>query len=376
MPIRVLVLAQTFDPAHGGGARWTTELAHGLAERGNEVLVVTHDIAGITGTRKPRPGLEIRYIPMFKVRGAPFFSPRMLQRTVAQFKPGVIQTSAPSLSDVLLPPSVRLGVPYVTMFHAQYGASRAAKLLQNLNLRRLRHGEWARVSVSSDYWRRWLVERGIEQQIVHIIPPVVTRAFSGPLPGVRREDGHLLFVGGLDSVQSYKRFDLLIDACALLERQGTSAAWRVSVVGDGNLRAQFEKRVQELSLGDRIRFLGGVDDAELHALYSGAAATVLPSSDPREGWGIVLAEASCCGCRIVLSDGMGGTGTFGKAPGAVVVKAGDALSLRDGLLAIITGEADGRDAERIAFGSQFQAAPVLAQYEELYRGAADVRQSS
>lgn len=363
--MRVLLLAQTFRPAQGGGPRWTTELAEGLAGAGHDVLVLTHEIGGCRGTVHDAPQLEIRYLRLLTIRGAPIFPRRLLDQSVARFKPDVIQTSAPSLADMLMPGPRRYGVPYATLFHAQLGASIPARAAQSLNVRRLKRGDWAAIAVTSAYWKAWLTEKGVPADRIAVIPSTVAKIFSAPLTGARREPGQLLFVGGLDTVQSYKRFDLLLAACSMMGR----GAWHLNVVGDGNLRSQFERSTSEAGLGERISFLGKIDDATLHRLYSTAAVTVLPSPDHREGWGLALAEALCCGCPVLFTGGIGGASTFSRAPGAVIVAAGKPEALRDGLLGFIQNEPDGRDAARVAFGEAFHASRVVAAYESMYERA-------
>ncbi|MCD4733276.1 glycosyltransferase family 4 protein [bacterium] len=52
-------------------------------------------------------------------------------------------------------------------------------------------------------------------------------------------------------------------------------------------------------LGERVRFLGYLDDDDLPALYSGAVALLFPSFD--EGFGLPAAEALACGCPALLA---------------------------------------------------------------------------
>jgi glycosyltransferase involved in cell wall biosynthesis len=361
------MLAQSFRPAQGGGPRWTTELAEGLAAAGNDVLVLTHEIGDCRGIFNPAPRLEIRYLPLRTIRGAPLFPRSLLDEEVARFRPDVIQTSAPSLADTFMPAPGRYGAPYFTLFHAQLGASVPARAIQWLNVRRLRRGDWAGIAVTSDYWKSWLAGKNVSADRIAVIPSTVAGIFAaGPFPGVRRETDHFLFAGGLDTVQSYKRFDLLLSACAMLANEAPERLWHLTVVGDGNLRPRFERSAADAGLGKRIVFLGRVGDEELHRLYSTATVTVLPSSDRREGWGLVLAEALCCGSPILLTEGIGGASTFGRAPGALVVPAGRPEAICDGLRARLSHGPDGRDADRIRYGASFHATRVVAAYEAMY----------
>ena len=75
-------------------------------------------------------------------------------------------------------------------------------------------------------------------------PPAIDRSpSSGPT--------RLLSVGRL---VAFKGFDVLIDACATLQREGV--AFVCEIVGDGPLRDQLQARVTENNLGDRVRFSG------------------------------------------------------------------------------------------------------------------------
>jgi len=363
------MLAQAFEPAQGGGPRWTTELAGGLADRGHDVLVLTREYDGYAGVFRPRAGLELHYLQLPTLRGSPLFGRRLVQAHVESFRPDIIQTSSPSLPDVLMPRPRRHGAPYATLFHAQLGASLPAHLIQYANLVRLKK-DWAAIAVTSHYWKEWLAEHGVPEDRIRVIPSTVSRRFAdGPIAGATRAAGTVLFVGGLDRLQSYKRFDLLIEAATILKRKHPDFAWHLDVVGDGTLRAGLQADTAARGLEDPITFHGRASDELLHRLYSTTALVVLPSSDAREGWGLVLAEALCCGAPILLTDGIGGTRTFGAAPGATVVPKNDATALAEGIRARLLRGSDERDHERVAFGRQFHATSVVESYEALYAGA-------
>lgn len=61
-----------------------------------------------------------------------------------------------------------------------------------------------------------------------------------------------------------------------------------------------KERVSELNLGERVRFLGPVDDADLPALYSGCEIFVFPSL--YEGFGLPVLEAMACGAPVMCSN--------------------------------------------------------------------------
>jgi glycosyltransferase involved in cell wall biosynthesis len=59
----------------------------------------------------------------------------------------------------------------------------------------------------------------------------------------------------------------------------------------------------ELGISQRSRFLGFVNQSQLPSVYTAADVLVLPSS--YEAFGVVVNEASLCGCAVVSSDRVG-----------------------------------------------------------------------
>jgi glycosyltransferase involved in cell wall biosynthesis len=71
----------------------------------------------------------------------------------------------------------------------------------------------------------------------------------------------------------------------------------LDIAGDGPLRAELERLVAELDLGDAVRFYGEVDHARLaDLLYRGAGVFVLSSR--HEAQGMVAIEAAACGLPV------------------------------------------------------------------------------
>lgn len=61
-----------------------------------------------------------------------------------------------------------------------------------------------------------------------------------------------------------------------------------------------KQKAAAFNLGDRVRFLGPVDDADLPGLYAAAALFVFPSL--YEGFGLPVVEAMACGTTVACSD--------------------------------------------------------------------------
>jgi phosphatidylinositol alpha-1,6-mannosyltransferase len=77
---------------------------------------------------------------------------------------------------------------------------------------------------------------------------------------------------------------------------------RYAVAGVGDRGPHLERLARDLGLGDAVRFLGAVSDADLPALYNAADLYVGASRRHdllAEGFGISLVEASACGLAVV-----------------------------------------------------------------------------
>ncbi len=73
--------------------------------------------------------------------------------------------------------------------------------------------------------------------------------------------------------------------------------------GDGPERPWLERKAAELAVGERVRFLGFVNQSQLPSVYCSADVFVLPSLF--EPFGLVVNEAMLCGLPVVVSDRVG-----------------------------------------------------------------------
>lgn len=77
------------------------------------------------------------------------------------------------------------------------------------------------------------------------------------------------------------------------------------VVGDGPELRTCHSVVDQLQLGERVRFHGQVSAADLRAHYTNAQALVMPNRvipGDMEGFGLVAVEAGACGLPVVAAD--------------------------------------------------------------------------
>lgn len=125
------------------------------------------------------------------------------------------------------------------------------------------------------YYRR-------DAHVIH--PPVDVERF---LEVERRPEDYYLFLGRL---VPYKRADLAVAACTLLDRP-------LKVVGGGRAAEELQRNASS-----GVEFLGEVGDDELPGVIAGARALLFPGE---EDFGIVPVEAQAAGLP-VIAYGVGG----------------------------------------------------------------------
>lgn len=168
----------------------------------------------------------------------------------------------------------------------------------------------------------WVVARGVPSERVfpfaYFLPDeqaviASSREVSGPY--------RFIFVGQLIP---RKRLDWLLEALADLE----GPAFELWIVGSGEDEARLRK-LAELKLGERLRWLGQLPLAEVPAAMAQADCLVLPSI--HDGWGAVASEAMMQGTPVVCSDACGVAGAVLASGSGGVFKVDDRAGLRDQL---------------------------------------------
>jgi len=128
-----------------------------------------------------------------------------------------------------------------------------------------------------------MLENGVDLERFHAAPrdrkPSATRRLK------------LLFVGRL---LPFKGVSMLLEAVARASRE---IAISLTVVGDGPIRADLERRARELELGDIVTFVGNQTLDEVAGHMREAQLFCLPSI--RESGGAVLLEAAASGLPMV-----------------------------------------------------------------------------
>ncbi len=110
----------------------------------------------------------------------------------------------------------------------------------------------------------------------------------------------VLFVGAMDSAHYFKGVEVLLNAITMLKSTGVQV--QVIFIGKGNLLAQYKIKAKALKIESLVCFVGFVSDEYLPEYYKVADATVLPSINSAEAFGMVLLESMASGTPVIASN--------------------------------------------------------------------------
>jgi glycosyltransferase involved in cell wall biosynthesis len=270
---KVLILSYAFAPSIGGIETVSGILAHELAARGYEVVVVTQT-SNLTFDRNDG----------FKVVRLPSLS-SLLRWT--RWADAVIQSN---ISLRLAWPlfTVFLRKPFVLVHHTPITRPHGARTWRD-RAKRILLRRPSCFSVS-----RYLVET-VGAPSGHIPNPYADNVFR-KIPDVRRAKD-LLFVGRLVPA---KGLDVLLNSLAILRDRQLLP--NLSIVGTGPEERSLRRQAHDLGIMSQVEFLGPCRGEDLAVVMNQHRVLVVPSRpQPPETFGIVVVEAIACGCVVVGS---------------------------------------------------------------------------
>lgn len=362
---RVLHVGKFYPPHKGGMETHLRDLCERLCSRFEpHALVAASDAAGCEETINEVP--VTRLAARFRLGAAPV-CPGMARR-IRESGASLVHLHYPNPTAVLSYLASRHRGPLVVTYHSDTVRQRfTGRAFRPVLYRFLRRAS-AVIATSPDYVESSAVLRDFRAKC-RVIPLGIAAEKFGqagddePARRVREEHGPrvVLAVGRLIY---YKGF-------AHLVRAMTTVNSRLLIIGEGPLRAELERLRDALNLGDRVRFLGEVEDAAPY--FRAADVFALPSVARSEAFGIVQLEAMAAGVPVVNTrlpsgvpfvspDGVTGL-TVEPADPAALAAALNTL-LDDAPLRARLGEA-GRRRVRADFTADLMAERTMQLYDEL-----------
>ncbi len=307
----IVQLVRECPPGHGGVERVAHELASAWQAKGD--LSATISLQPHTPSADD-PSLPVPYrrssLPRFKVGQFLFPWPsRRLWAVLTSSEVLHVHLPCPGLLAVsvlarLLQPSRTIRLHWHAFLQPDRGPQGwLIRFYQWIALNWATYGVQA-VVTTSPVLAEVLVQEGVKPQKVFVLPCCLGELQERLYGQIAEERRHqpprnqhnllrLLFIGRLDS---YKRVDWLIDACA------ATGAVELHVIGDGPLRSRLERQTQGEGIIKAIIFHGRISEHEKLDLLRNSDLLVLPADCSNEAFGIVQLEAMACGVPALAFD--------------------------------------------------------------------------
>jgi len=141
------------------------------------------------------------------------------------------------------------------------------------------------------------------------------------------------YIFSIGTVQPRKNYTRIIEALHSLG-EAFQAVNLVIAGGKGWLDAPIYQTIEALGMGERVRFIGYADDADLPALYSGATLTAYPSL--YEGFGFPIIESMACGTPVLTGNVSSMPEVAGDA--ALIVDPYSVQAIATGIRTLLTDE--------------------------------------
>jgi len=206
-----------------------------------------------------------------------------------------------------------------------------------------------------------LLDTGLDKARVAVIPPGIDLedVEHAKMSGCSSD---VIFVGRL--VDS-KGVDTLIRAVAALAQRGRKL--KCCVVGTGPAEEHLKLLVRQLGLQGQVLFASPHEPEQVFGLMKASKVLVLPSR--REGFGIVLLEASACGLPLITVDSRNNAGREMIENGANGYVCGDDVESLGSTIARVLGDERhrqemGAEARRRAQGYSWDR--IAEQVESVY----------
>jgi len=371
----ILIISWNFPPRRGGIEYVVGHLCTGLRER-HSVWVIT----GRAPSRQPAeedvfraPGSGLIFFSLYALwRGA-----TLLLRSP---KTKVILGGSVMVAPLVLILARLFRRKAVVQAHGLDVIYRS-RVYQIICVRWLRFCD--RIVANSGYTAFLVTQKGVQQQIISVIPPGVEAesfARAANVDAIKKDFGlqgkrTILFVGRLAKRKGVKEFieksfveivKKIPNACFVVvgDNPADSFTHREDMLG------QIKTAIFAAGLSNRVQLHRALDDEAVVKLYQACDVFVLPalvSTNDTEGFGIVLLQAAAAGKPAVATRIGGIPDAVEDGKSGILVNPGDYEGLSQTLVELLSNEtvrlAMGVYAqERI--GKAFSWNRILAQYEK------------
>ena len=302
---KLLIVAPYFPPHSGGLEKYAFEISKHLKRDYQwKIVVITSGERRGKDMKEEYHDLTVyRLSYSFKLSNSPigigWFS--KVRNIIKIENPLIINihTPVPGIGDIAA--LFTNGKPLVVTYHA--GSMHKEKILSDIFIWVYEHifmhfllEKAASIICASDFVRFNFLKLYSKKSIT-ITPGTDIKLFI-PNPSKKNKRPTILFVGGLGKAEQHKDLQTLLEAIKIV--QDSIHDISLMVVGDGDMRKEYEAYVAQLKIKKSVQFTGKLFGKQLVEAYQQAHVFVLPSTN--ESFGLVLIEAMACKVPVIGTD--------------------------------------------------------------------------
>ena len=154
------------------------------------------------------------------------------------------------------------------------------------------------MAVVSNSTKQELIQKGFFEHNIDLVYNAVDRSAYQYYPN--KKSSYPL-VGYLGRIKKYKSVNHLILSFSEVIQQIPEA--KLLIIGDGDYLPELKNLVAKLKLEQVVTFTGATSHEQKIDYLNQMWLTVNPS--PKEGWGLTVIEANCCGVPVIAADSPG-----------------------------------------------------------------------
>ncbi len=340
--MKIAYLSPTYPPYPGGIGVAAQYMAREMARNGHEVTVFTPQYNGGESVASI-DGVRVQYLrPVIKYGNAGFLP--QLAKLLRGFD--VVHCYYPFFGGLEVAAYAKWrGATFTLVVHHEMDTHGEGLLKYVFKAHETYLMPWflrqtnVFAALSEDYLDNSPFSNMLKQKnmpAVVIIPNGVDTNFFTPTIEHRscHEITRLVLVAGLDRAHYFKGVPVLIRAVKLLQDRGVQV--QATIVGDGDMRKEYETLAAEENIAEHISFSGLVTHKDLPALLNDQDMFIMPSVAATESFCIAAAEAQACGLPAIVSDLPGLRQTIGVGETGLIFSVGSVEGLAKCITQLVT----------------------------------------
>ncbi len=368
--MKVAIVNSFYPPWRGGAETYVASLARSLRDRGHSITVICSCDPLEPGIYDGS-GIDINRLRLIgRLYGTPI--PVGLRGALENIDADIFHANFPSpyfAYNVSRTARLRK-IPAVLTWHNDLPAvTLSAKLLIDIHdklvLPRYIHGYRQIIATSQIYASRSRILTQFPKMVTVIPNGVDCERFNPEVDAtnVRRQletdrKFVILFVAALTKWHRYKGLEILLHAMKLAGE--IEERIMLVIVGDGELKPEFESLADTLNLKKQVVFVGDISNERLPSYYGACDVLVLPSKDMSEGFGLTLLEANATGKPCIASNIGGIPSVIENDYNGILVPPNDPYSLAQAIISLA------KDSEKcLKFGRNGRKFALLHDWREI-----------